>query len=54
MEEAKDALNIAEYKGPPCNVNPCLNGGICVPRLAEADCKCPTKYYGQRCEKSKF
>ncbi|XP_069117853.1 agrin-like isoform X2 [Argopecten irradians] len=51
MEVARDRVNIKEYLGNPCNVNPCLNGGVCVPKLNAADCKCPMKYLGQRCEK---
>ncbi|KAJ8320450.1 hypothetical protein KUTeg_002037 [Tegillarca granosa] len=51
MESKTDAHNIIEYIGPPCNVNPCLNGGVCYPRLNEVDCKCPKKFLGQMCEK---
>ena len=53
LEESIERINIREYNGPPCNVNPCMNGGVCVPKLNEVDCKCPLKYLGQRCEKSK-
>ncbi|XP_061162516.1 agrin-like [Saccostrea echinata] len=51
INSATSTVNIREYHGPPCNVNPCMNWGVCVPRLDEADCKCPTKYIGARCEK---
>lgn len=46
--------NIHEFGGPPCNVNPCMNGGVCVPRLDNADCRCPKKYMGNRCERCKY
>ncbi|XP_056008873.1 LOW QUALITY PROTEIN: agrin-like [Ostrea edulis] len=51
IHAAAASINVKEYEGPPCNINPCLNWGVCVPRLDEADCKCPTKYIGARCEK---
>lgn len=52
IPSASSSVNIMEDDGPPCNINPCLNWGVCVPRLDQADCKCPTKYIGTRCEKS--
>ncbi|KAK3607077.1 hypothetical protein CHS0354_039132 [Potamilus streckersoni] len=51
MTSVIETWHIEEYKGQPCNVNPCLNGGVCVPRLEYADCKCPKRYIGERCEK---
>eukprot|EP00105_Crassostrea_gigas_P027037 XP_011448233.1 PREDICTED: agrin isoform X6 [Crassostrea gigas] len=51
IPSASSSVNIMEDDGPPCNINPCLNWGVCVPRLDQADCKCPTKYIGTRCEK---
>uniref|UniRef100_A0A8C9S0H0 Meprin A subunit n=1 Tax=Scleropages formosus TaxID=113540 RepID=A0A8C9S0H0_SCLFO len=40
--------------GDPCWPNPCLNGGICVPRHGSASCRCPssqtTFYTGEKCE----
>ncbi|CAH1773592.1 unnamed protein product [Owenia fusiformis] len=43
---------ITPYVGPPCMASPCLNGGVCVPIMNEAKCKCPMKFTGDRCEKS--
>ncbi|KAL3860973.1 hypothetical protein ACJMK2_007067, partial [Sinanodonta woodiana] len=51
MNSVIETWHIEEYKGQPCNVNPCLNGGVCVPRLEYADCRCPKRYIGERCEK---
>ncbi|XP_041377630.1 agrin-like isoform X2 [Gigantopelta aegis] len=51
MTSAKHMRNIEEYDGPPCNMNPCLNGGICIPKLNEANCRCPGSFIGERCEK---
>ncbi|XP_070206823.1 agrin-like isoform X2 [Littorina saxatilis] len=43
--------NITGYNGPPCNINPCMNGGVCIPILNSAECRCPYNYMGQHCEK---
>ncbi|KAL8568100.1 hypothetical protein ACOMHN_000324 [Nucella lapillus] len=51
MGAADKLSNITEYSGPPCNVNPCMNGGVCVPMLNTAECRCPYNYMGQHCEK---
>ncbi|XP_012936934.1 agrin [Aplysia californica] len=51
MSTAVAMRNISTYNGPPCNVNPCMNGGVCVPMLNLADCRCPANYMGERCEK---
>lgn len=53
ISSAMSSVGVMEYDGPPCNINPCLNWGVCVPRMDQADCKCPTKFIGARCEKSK-
>ena len=51
MTAAKKMRNITGYSGPPCNVNPCMNGGVCIPVLNNAECRCPYNYMGQHCEK---
>nr|XP_022336606.1 agrin-like isoform X7 [Crassostrea virginica] len=51
ISSAMSSVGVMEYDGPPCNINPCLNWGVCVPRMDQADCKCPTKFIGARCEK---
>ena len=51
MGAARKMSNITEYNGPPCNVNPCMNGGVCIPILNSAECRCPYNYMGQHCEK---
>ena len=51
MSHAKQLRNIEEYNGPPCNVNPCANRGICIPKLNEISCLCPRSFVGERCEK---
>ncbi|XP_076472604.1 agrin-like [Babylonia areolata] len=53
MGAADKMSNITEYNGPPCNINPCMNGGVCVPLLNSAECRCPFHYIGQHCEKRK-
>ena len=54
MGAARKMSNITEYNGPPCNVNPCMNGGVCIPILNSAECRCPYNYMGQHCEKRKL
>ncbi|XP_067659553.1 agrin-like isoform X7 [Haliotis asinina] len=51
MESAEEMRNIEEYAGAPCNMNPCMNGGVCIPKLNDADCRCPLEFMGERCEK---
>ncbi|RUS83809.1 hypothetical protein EGW08_008421, partial [Elysia chlorotica] len=51
MASALTMRNISTYNGPPCKVNPCMNGGVCVPALNLADCRCPSNYMGKNCEK---
>ncbi|CAF1035730.1 unnamed protein product [Adineta ricciae] len=34
----------------PCAVNPCLNGGQCIPSGQGFVCNCPETYTGNRCE----
>ncbi|KAL5014686.1 hypothetical protein ScPMuIL_008956, partial [Solemya velum] len=51
IQESEEKRNIHEFGGPPCNINPCMNGGVCVARLDNADCRCPKKYMGNRCER---
>ncbi|XP_076451600.1 agrin-like isoform X2 [Babylonia areolata] len=51
MSAARKMSNITEYSGPPCNVNPCMNGGVCIPMLNNAECRCPYNFMGQHCEK---
>ncbi|XP_064610786.1 agrin-like isoform X2 [Liolophura sinensis] len=48
--EALTKHNVKEYEGPPCNVNPCMNGGVCVPQLSSYTCRCPIEYVGMRCQ----
>ena len=52
-EEALEIYHVEEYQGQPCNINPCLNGGVCVPALEKADCRCPKRYFGKNCERGK-
>ncbi|GFR62611.1 agrin [Elysia marginata] len=51
MSRALTMRNISTYNGPPCKVNPCMNGGVCVPALNLADCRCPSNFMGKHCEK---
>ncbi|XP_076085746.1 agrin-like isoform X7 [Mytilus galloprovincialis] len=51
MLSAKDKINVLPYRGAPCNVNPCLNGGVCIPKMDQVECKCPAKFIGVKCEK---
>merc|ERR1712209_181994 len=38
----------------PCQPNPCQNGGECLSKKPNYQCKCPDNYYGTNCEKSTF
>ncbi|CAC5391138.1 unnamed protein product [Mytilus coruscus] len=51
MSSAKEKINVLPYRGSPCNVNPCLNGGVCIPKMDQVECKCPAKFIGAKCEK---
>ena len=53
-DNALEKQNIGQYMGQPCNMNPCLNGGVCVPKLEQSECKCPKRYIGLLCEKCKY
>lgn len=53
MASARKMSNITSYNGPPCNINPCMNNGICIPILNKAECHCPYNFMGQHCEKRK-
>jgi hypothetical protein len=50
MDHVKDSRNVARYTGPPCDDNPCLNGGVCKPLLSSFICKCQKEFRGQFCE----
>ncbi|XP_053379585.1 agrin-like isoform X3 [Mercenaria mercenaria] len=51
MSSALEMFHVSQYTGPPCQMNPCMNGGVCVPKLDKVDCKCPKRFIGQWCEK---
>lgn len=42
------------YRGPPCQMNPCENGGVCQPFRNRFLCKCLASYTGKFCEKRKY
>ena len=42
---------LSHFSGPPCQPNPCHNGGMCVPLLSKFDCKCPPPFAGRTCLK---
>ncbi|XP_076065553.1 agrin-like isoform X2 [Oratosquilla oratoria] len=48
---AKSGPGVRRYRGPPCQYNQCLNGGVCQPFLNRFICKCPPIYTGKFCEK---
>lgn len=52
MSSSLDIYHVTQYSGMPCQINPCMNGGVCVPKLDRVDCKCPKRFIGQLCEKS--
>ncbi|XP_060593963.1 agrin-like isoform X4 [Ruditapes philippinarum] len=52
ISSALETLHVSQYTGPPCRMNPCLNGGVCIPNLDKVDCKCPKRFIGQLCEKA--
>ena len=38
----------------PCQPNPCQNGGECIAKKPNYQCKCPDNFYGTNCEKTTF
>jgi hypothetical protein len=34
----------------PCQPNPCLNGGTCIPQGTSFTCQCPSTFTGYCCE----
>ncbi|KAL4221641.1 hypothetical protein ACF0H5_019897 [Mactra antiquata] len=51
ISSALESYQITQYTGKPCFLNPCMNGGVCVPKLEKADCKCPKRFMGSYCER---
>ncbi|KAK8730151.1 hypothetical protein OTU49_008111, partial [Cherax quadricarinatus] len=51
-EAATEQRGVSLYIGPPCHPNPCNNGGLCVPILANFSCRCPVMFVGRLCHKS--
>ncbi|XP_074654555.1 agrin-like [Tubulanus polymorphus] len=51
METAVSVHKITPYDGPPCDNNPCLNGGKCYAVFNRAKCDCPLQYGGRHCER---
>ncbi|XP_042215091.1 agrin-like [Homarus americanus] len=51
-EAATEQRGVSVYIGPPCHPNPCANGGLCVPILANFSCRCPVMFVGRLCHKS--
>ncbi|XP_064642356.1 agrin-like isoform X19 [Lineus longissimus] len=47
---ASDMERVTAYLGPPCDNNPCLNSGTCLPVLSQVKCKCPMTHGGKYCE----
>ncbi|XP_069945770.1 agrin isoform X4 [Cherax quadricarinatus] len=50
-ERATGGRGVRRYRGPPCQLNPCENGGVCQPFRNRFLCKCPAAYTGKFCEK---
>jgi hypothetical protein len=52
MASALSFRNITQFDGPPCSKasQQCFNGGECLPRLNEYDCRCPPEWMGTHCE----
>jgi hypothetical protein len=46
----KNKLKIYSVAFTPCQPNPCLNGGQCIPNGLGFLCQCPSNYAGNRCE----
>lgn len=51
-ERATGGRGVRRYRGPPCQLNPCENGGVCQPFRNRFLCKCHAAYTGKFCEKS--
>lgn len=51
-EAATEQRGVTTYLGPPCHPNPCTNGGLCVPLLANFTCRCTVMFAGELCHKS--
>lgn len=51
VDVALEKKHVTKHSGPPCHINPCINGGVCVPKLGKAECKCHKRYTGQLCDK---
>ncbi|KAK3849868.1 hypothetical protein Pcinc_043394, partial [Petrolisthes cinctipes] len=51
-EAATEQRGVTTYLGPPCHPNPCTNGGLCVPLLANFTCRCTVMFAGKLCHKS--
>ncbi|XP_045102495.1 agrin-like isoform X4 [Portunus trituberculatus] len=50
-ERATGGRGVRRYRGPPCQMNPCENGGVCHPFRNRFLCKCLAPYTGKFCEK---
>ncbi|XP_050719892.1 agrin-like isoform X2 [Eriocheir sinensis] len=50
-ERATGGRGVRRYRGPPCQMNPCENGGVCHPFRNRFLCKCLATYTGKFCEK---
>ena len=54
ITDSVDSQGVSIYNGPPCKDNPCMNGGICVPKLNIAECHCHKQFTGHRCQEGKI
>ncbi|KAK3873150.1 hypothetical protein Pcinc_021789, partial [Petrolisthes cinctipes] len=50
-ERATGGRGVRRYRGPPCQRNPCENGGVCQPFRNRFLCKCLATFTGKFCEK---
>jgi len=46
---ADDAMAMGTYQGPPCQNNPCRNGGTCVAHFRRLICVCRQGWRGRHC-----
>lgn len=53
IADSVDSQGVTRYNGPPCKDNPCMNGGICVPKLNIAECHCHKQFTGHRCQEGR-
>uniref|UniRef100_A0A8C5MSX5 Coagulation factor X n=1 Tax=Leptobrachium leishanense TaxID=445787 RepID=A0A8C5MSX5_9ANUR len=61
-EEAREIFKSQEktaefwyhYKGDPCKMSPCENGGICQQYHYSYTCLCPPRFMGRHCENGEF